>query len=136
MSYNTVLLKGDNRHFQEDVAAGAITPGHLIEFDSVGEVQVNSVASDEDPALMFAMEDSLQGKEITQAYAENEIVKHITVSSGEEVYAIASGAVAIGDKVESAGDGTLSTKSSGSGRAVAVAKTAAADGERFVAQVL
>ena len=58
---------------------------------------------------MFALEDELQGKKISEAYAADAPVQIWIPNRGEQVYAlIANGeTIAIGDKLESAGDGTL-----------------------------
>lgn len=131
MSFNTILLKGDTREFQEKIAAGVITPGMLIELTSGDEVQANSTAADASPGAFFAMEDSLQGREITAAYSIGEIVKYISTVPSEEVYPIANAAIAVGDKVESAGNGKLQVLTTG--KAIGIAKTAAgALDDRFV----
>ena len=58
---------------------------------------------------LFALEDELQGKIVTDAYSSGDIVQFHVAQRGDEVQAIlkASENVAIGDALESAGDGTL-----------------------------
>jgi hypothetical protein len=134
MSFNTILLEGDPA-FQEKVAAGAITPGMLVELTASDEVQANSVAADTLAAPTVAVEDGLQGREITDGYSLGEVVKYVTLRQGNEAYAIANASIAVGDKLESAGNGKLQTVTTG--RALFVAKTAAAAlDDRFVVEAL
>jgi hypothetical protein len=58
---------------------------------------------------MFALEDELQGKEISEDYAADDRVLLGIFRTGDEVYArLADGQVtAVGDPLESNGDGTL-----------------------------
>ncbi len=59
-----IHLLGDGRH-EEAVAGGTIRPGDLIKLNSDGEVVVHGSAGGNAEAL-FALEDALQGKEISQ----------------------------------------------------------------------
>ena len=107
MAHKTILLKGDPLQ-KERKAAGAITPGHLIELDTSGELIVHAT----DGAIaanMFALENSLMGSEIGTAYADDDRVQYIVGRAGDEVYAwLADGEnVSIGDFLVSKGDGTL-----------------------------
>jgi len=104
---NTITLKGHGVR-QEAPANGAITPGHLVEPASDGDVQVHATAGGT-AATMFAVEDDLQGNGITDAYATASRVQFETFKPGDEVNAILlNGETAvIGSKLESAGDGTL-----------------------------
>jgi hypothetical protein len=130
---NTILLYGLDFRFQEKVAAGAITPGMLIELTSADEVQAHSAAAGQ-AFPTFAAEDSLQGREITVAYAAAEIVKYVTPHVGAEVLAIANAAIAIGAEVESAGNGKLQTRTTG--ERVGIAKSAAgALDDRFAVEI-
>jgi hypothetical protein len=134
MSFNTTLLEGDPA-FQEKVAAGVVTPGMLVELTAADEVQANGTAADTLAAPTVAVEDSLQGREITDNYAAGEIVKYITLRQGNEAYVIANAAVAVGAKVESAGNGKFQTATTG--RVIGVAKTAAAGAdERIVIEAV
>jgi hypothetical protein len=89
-------------------AAAAITPGHLVELTSADKVQVHANAG-QNAARMFALEDNLQGKEISQAYAADDQVRVGVFRAGDIVNArLADGQnISIGDLLESAGDGTL-----------------------------
>lgn len=114
-----IHLLGDGRH-EEAVAAGAITPGHLIALDANGKVVVNADAGDECERL-FAVEDALQGKGIDDAYAVDDPVSFVVAQRGEVIYALLADGedVETGDFLTSNGDGTL--KAAGSDTPLAVA---------------
>lgn len=104
----TILLKGEGL-YKEASAGGNITPGHLINRTSTGTFVVHATAGG-NVLPMFAMENELEGEEITDAYAATERVVGVIPQRGAEVYAFieANGAaVVIGDLLESAGNGTL-----------------------------
>jgi hypothetical protein len=106
----TVLLKGaDHVMFVEHPAGGTITPGMLIALGSGGTVAVHAVAGGSAPERMFALEDDLQGKGITDTYASTNTVRAAICPPGTEIYALCAAAqsIAIGDKLESAGTGYL-----------------------------
>lgn len=107
MAYRTIVLKGDAIR-KELKAGGAITPGHLCQRNSSGNVVVHPTAGG-NASPIFAIEDSLQGNEVGDAYALNDRVHLAYLSSGMEVVGIltTSQTVAIGDLLESVGDGTL-----------------------------
>ncbi len=103
-----VVLKGTGIR-NEDDAGGAITPGHLLDFDGSGDVVVHPIAG-ANAAPRFAVEQDLLGQDIDNAYASGDNVMHETLHVGQQVNAlVADGAAAItkGDFLESAGDGTL-----------------------------
>lgn len=115
-SFNTILVKVRDRVTHEFLAEGAITPGHLIDLDPTdGDVVVNSGAADVDPIKMFAIEDSTQGKGISDAYADNDQVMCYVAQPGDIIFGlIASGeTIAHGTSLESAGDGTLQVRTTG-----------------------
>ena len=107
MAPKTIVLKGHGIR-KERVANAAITPGHLVELMSTDKVRVHAGAG-LSAQRAFAVEDDLQGNGITDAYSALDRVQFNVMAPGEEVYAIlADGeSVAKGDKLESAGDGTL-----------------------------
>lgn len=107
-SKNTIVVKSYNNVRLEKVAAAAITPGHLVELTSAGKVQKHSSAAG-NVLPMFAMEDYLQGKLISEDYAAAAPVQVAIPQRGDVIQArLADGeSVVIGDQVESAGDGTL-----------------------------
>lgn len=109
MASNTVLLRtycGGMR--KERLAGGTITPGHLLQLGSANTVVVHANAT-KHAQKMFALEDELQGKGLTDNYSSGAPVQYNVCLPGEEVNALikASENIAIGDKLESAGDGTL-----------------------------
>lgn len=107
MVYKTVKVKKYSDVIEEFVAAGAITPGMLLELDSNGEVAPHSEAGGSAYPL-FALEDELQGKGIDDNYAADDQVQVWLPGRGDIVNALVSGAdVAIGDFLMSAGDGSL-----------------------------
>lgn len=107
MAYRTIVLKGDPIR-KELKAGGAITPGHLCQRNSSNNVVVHPTAGGNASAIV-AIEDSLQGNEIDDAYASNDRVQLAYLSSGMEVVCIltTSQTVVIGDLLESVGNGTL-----------------------------
>jgi hypothetical protein len=111
---NTILLKGRG-HRVEKVAAGAITPGHLVKMDSTGKLAVHNTALGA-AARIFAVENDLVGKEITDAYAANDYVQAEHLGAGDEVLAflkVAAPAVVIGDYLEAGGNGALQKQTTG-----------------------
>jgi len=109
MAFYTVLLKKYVGIRIEHVAGGNVTPGHLIMLNSSNAVVVHNVAQGSALPKMFAVEDELQGKTITDVYAATNLVQCEIMLPGEEVYAIIADnqTISIGDKLVSAGDGTL-----------------------------
>ena len=106
-SENQIQLKGDYR-YDEKTAGGAISPGHLIEIDSAGDVVVHSTEGGR-AARLFAVEDALQGNTLDDDYADDDLVPCHHEYPGSEIQAfLKSGEnVSIGDELISAGDGTL-----------------------------
>lgn len=104
----TIIVKGDPIQF-EAAAAAALNPGDLLEVTSTGAVQKHSTASS-NAERAFARENDIIGGDTATAYASGDNVLYAVTRSGDVVYArVAAGAsaIAIGDYVESAGDGTL-----------------------------
>lgn len=103
----TVLLKGDPLA-GEAIAAGTISPGHLIERTSAGKVQAHSSAAAQTPKLI-AREMELTGKGLDDDYSEDDQTLYWSARQGDQFYMIleAGENVSIGDLLESAGDGTL-----------------------------
>lgn len=108
MAYNTIVIKGRGLR-KEALAAGAITPGHLVKYNSAGKFVVQATASGV-VAKRFAVEQELAGTDIDTAYASGDTVFAEVVQSGSEVYALvaaSAAAIVVGDLLVSAGDGTL-----------------------------
>lgn len=109
MAAKTIVLGPGNFVRREYKAGAAITPGMLIELSStVGTVQKHSTGGGACSAL-FAIENDLEGEEITDAYAADDRVQTGHFGPGEEVYALlANGESATyGEYLESNGDGYL-----------------------------
>ncbi len=104
---NQIMLKGDFRR-DEALAGAAISPGDLVELNSAGKVIVHATEGGY-AERAFAIEDALQGKDLTTNYAEGDLVQYNIVEVGAEVQAFlfAGEDVAIGEKLISNGDGTL-----------------------------
>lgn len=122
---NTILLRGQGVHEEYPAAAG-LSPGHLIEITSAGTVQKHSTAGGQ-AELMFATEDALQGKTTADAYvALDQVMCDIAPPGTLRLARVAANAAAIviGDKLASAGDGTLK-KPASAGSHTLYANTAA-----------
>lgn len=108
-----IHLLGNGRH-EEAVAAGAITPGMLIANQSTtdsggrAKVAVHATAGGSSERA-FALEDALQGRTISDAYASGELVGYVLAEPGDVVYAwLAAGEnVTPADFLSSNGDGRL-----------------------------
>lgn len=109
MSYNTIKIKKYGDNIEELIAAGAITPGHIVEITSAGTVQSHATAGGNVAPLMVALEDELQGKVITEAYSSGNPVQVWHPLPGDRFYGILADGndVEVGDLLESNGDGTL-----------------------------
>jgi hypothetical protein len=100
---------------REGKAAAAITPGHLVTFNSSGLVIKHATAGGAAPKW-FAYENELFGGGIDDAYAANDQVLIECVPTGGEVYglvAAAAVAIVIGDLLESDGAGGFRKLASG-----------------------
>lgn len=104
----TILVKGDFDRREADAAA-AVTPGMLLELTSTGDVQPHS-AADGPAQNAFAFENEIFGQGIDTAYAAGDRCLYGIAGDGATINAlVAAGAaaIAIGDYLSSAGDGTL-----------------------------
>ena len=101
----TIVLKGDPLQ-EERKASVAITPGMLCEIDSSGNVKPHATAGG-DAYGLIAIENSLEGEEISDGYAIGDMVQLVTLRPGDEFYALVADTnnIAIGDKLCSNGDG-------------------------------
>jgi hypothetical protein len=108
MANPVIKLRGEPIYDEQDKAAEAILPGHLITFDSNGDWIKHNVAGGFTPAV-FATEREEMGDDIDVAYAVGDKVKSAHFYPGCRVAVlIASGQNLIkGDFMESAGDGTM-----------------------------
>jgi hypothetical protein len=105
---NTIKIKNYLNVQEEIIAIGVITPGMLLELTSAGKVQAHS-ASGQNMFQYFAVEDELQGEEITDTYAVADPVQVWIPQRGDIVYALLADGenASIGDYLESNGDGYL-----------------------------
>jgi hypothetical protein len=110
MAKNTIKVKKYSDVIEEYTAtAVAITPGYLLELTSAGLVQAHSSAGGNVAPPMFALEDELQGNGITDNITASAKVQVWIPYRGDMVYALLKDGenVAIGDLLESAGNGQL-----------------------------
>jgi hypothetical protein len=84
MAPKTIVLKGDPLQ-KEREAAGTITPGHLIELDTSGNLVVHATEGGQ-AAKMVAIENSLEGQEIGDDYVSGDRVQYVTPRPGDELY--------------------------------------------------
>ena len=108
MAKRVITLRGTPIIDEESVAAVAITPGMLVNFDVNGDLVPHATADGKAPAV-FAHERDEMGDDIDVAYAVGDTVKVGSYSPGQRVLAIvASGVnVAKGAFLTSAGTGKL-----------------------------
>lgn len=108
MARRTVKVKSYLDVQEELAAAAAITPGMLIMRTSAGKVQAHNAAG-QNAIPMFALENALEGKSISDAYAADDQVQVWLPTRGDRVDALLADGynVAIGDYLESNGDGYL-----------------------------
>ena len=86
MSITTIALTPvEPGQIKEALSAGAITPGHLIELNSVGHAVVHNTAGAVTRKL-FALENVGTAKKITDAYVDNETVRYLEAKRGDIVY--------------------------------------------------
>lgn len=107
----TILLRGDNAvHGEANAAADSdIVPGMLLATNADGEVLPHDVAGGA-AQRRFAREASYVGGSIDDTFEDGDTVPFWDMNNGDWVYAwLADGAAAVapGDLLQSAGDGTL-----------------------------
>lgn len=114
MARRLIKLLGEPQQNESDKAAEAITPGHLVNFDSNGDLVKHATAGG-DAMPAFAMEREEAGQDIDTAYAIDDVVKVGVFYTGCHVNAIIASGVSVvkGDFMESAGNGTLRKRASG-----------------------
>lgn len=110
MSQTIVLKQVQIGRAQIEKQANAeLYPGHLLERMSTDKVRKHSTSEGTCALPMFAIEDENQGNGIDDAYAADDRVVCWIPQRGDQVYAVLADGenVAIGDYLESNGDGTL-----------------------------
>lgn len=108
---NTIFLGGERTQIGDRAASEAITPGHLVElFNNAGVIRFRkhataAVATER----LVATEQLMLNKGVDDAYAANDLMEVSAGRGGSTFWMfIASGQnIAAGDKLESAGNGTL-----------------------------
>lgn len=99
---------GDYRQEEANAGEAGIYPGMLVKLNSSGNVIKHDVQGGFAEAA-FAVEDALQGKTVSDVYANGSKVTYILPAKGSVVNALINAGenIAIGDKLISNGDGTL-----------------------------
>ena len=107
-----ISVKGDDFIQKEALGNEVLSPGHLLELLSTGKVQKVATAAATDIAAitefktnLVALENSILGEGVTDAYADGDTVKYAALKSGQEVllrFGANAAAVVIGDTLESA----------------------------------
>lgn len=105
---NRIHAKGLYTHDERDAGEAGIYPGMLLEVASDSDVEMHSDENGRAEAL-FAEEDALQGNTVDTVYTVDNPVMLILPGLGCEVNALIQDGqdLSIGDRVVSAGDGTL-----------------------------
>ena len=85
-TYNTIKVKKYSDVIEELVASAAITPGFLIEVDSAEKVKPNGNAAGAAQPI-WALENELEGEEITDDFAVDDPVQCWFTNHGDMVYA-------------------------------------------------
>lgn len=116
---NTVFLGGDRTQINDLAASEAITPGHLIErFNNAGVIRWRKHATAGQTLgvnAAVATEQAMLNKGVDDAYAAGDLVEASILHKGAFAWMfIASGQnIVAGNRLESAGDGTLRILASG-----------------------
>ena len=132
---NTIWL-GGGMVVVNDVAAGAaITPGHLIErYNSSGTALYRKHSGAALSAVpIFALNQSMLNKGVDDVYNTGDLVEAGIFQSGSLVWALIGVLTVVqGDRLESAGNGTLRILTAGFPIAVAAEGKVGASGETRV----
>ena len=110
MATKSVKVKKYSDNILELVAAEAISPGMLVQQTAAAAtVSKHDTEAGNVVPIMFALEDELQGKGLSDAYVAGDVVQVWLPASGDVVFAQLEDEqeIAIGDELESNGDGYL-----------------------------
>lgn len=113
---NTVFLGGDRTQIGDLAASEAITPGHLVErFNNGGIIRFRKHSVAGGAGNLVATNQSMLNKGVDDAYAADDLMEVSALHKGATAWMfIASGQnISAGNKLESAGDGTLRALASG-----------------------
>lgn len=118
MAKKTIKLKC----FGEDIilnldASAALNPGMILEQDTSDEVKPHAAAGGNVAPILVSMENSLEGKDINDAYASGDLVRVWAPRPGDEGYMYLEDGqdVSKHDLLESAGNGRLQKHTSDEG---------------------
>ena len=105
---NRIHSKGPYTHEEYDAGEAGIYPGMLLKLDSDGDVEIHDDENGRAEAI-FAEEDALQGRTVSQVYTVDNVVSCILPMVGCEIRALIQDEqnISIGDRLVSAGDGRL-----------------------------
>lgn len=121
---NTIMLRTvvSTPAIEERYAAGTITPGHLIKLDANDKYVVHDSAGGDPIILRFALSDDLFGKDISDDFSINDLVRGWIPQRSDKIYSIltTSQTIVISDLLESTGDGTLRKLTTGTPIAQAI----------------
>ncbi len=112
---NTIIIKGESYRKEAD-AAGVIQPGDLIEID-VSLKAARQTSTGGPIQIAVAEENELFGKGLDTNYALNDRCLYSVLRSGAEWLATVedgTAAIAVGDLLESVGNGTVKTSAKAS----------------------
>jgi len=100
--------KGPYTHEEADAGEAGIYPGMLLKMASDGDVEIHDDENGRSEGI-FAEEDALQGRTVSQVYTVDNLVSLILPGLGCEIRALIQDEqdISIGDRLVSAGDGTL-----------------------------
>lgn len=126
MNQRVIKLLGEPTQNEDHAASEAITPGHLVERQAASTVRKHATAGGA-TALLIALEREEMGRGVEVDYAIGDQVKVGAFGPGTRFAGyIASGQnLNIGDKVESAGNGTFRVLASGTALATCLEDTGA-----------
>ena len=114
---NAIFLGGNRVQVNDLAASETITPGHLVDrFNNAGVIRWRKHATASIACVpAFAVEHSMANKGVDDVYNANDLVEVAVCEAGSAGWAfIASGQnIVAGNKLESAGDGTLKIFSAG-----------------------
>lgn len=134
-----VVLKGNPMKKEAAMTASqAILPGHLVSLVSTGTLSKHATAAGKTQTA-FADVADFSGGGLETAYSDGETVPYIVANAGDEIYAILEDGhtIAVGDLLESAGDGTLQAQTGNFSVAIALeAVTTSGSTSRIKVEVL
>ena len=108
MAYVQIVLNGPDAIIEEAPASGTISPGHLIEEQVDGAVEVHAHAG-EACLPLIALEQIVDGKGVDTDYVSGDTVRYAVARRGEEYALILTTYqdAVVGSDLESNGDGTV-----------------------------